>query len=453
MPIRPEDFDASPRRVAVLKDKAAAERSSGPSREQTAKPPEEGWVKRHLVLVLGGTAAFLVLVAILTVSYLTSTTKTAVVVDTPAFEENPNSLDKICIVAMLAGTESSPYLARLVRQKGIDFEPDQSFLDELRQLTAEAVLIDELRRAKRFKPKTVDSPATSEAVLTRLLSGAKSEIGENYSVAEQDFRVAVDLEPTNMAVYLPLGRSLLDQRHPEEAEAVFRKAVELEPISAVAHSDLGNALEAKGSLDAAIAEQRVAISLSPDYADAHGNLAHELMAKNDREGALAEYREAIRVQPDLLSWRMNLANDLRDKRHLAEAIAEYQEVIRLKPDYAAAHTLLGMAYRDNKNWNGDVREQTLAVQLQPKSAPPHNELGVALTWTGDWDRADSEFREAIRLAPGWAIAHRNLGSVLEHKQDFAGALEEYKKAYSIDPRDAMALSDYKRMQRMVQTYR
>ena len=453
MPIRPEDFDASPRRAAVLKDSTVTGSSLNANQAQAVKPSDTTWVRRHKPLVLGGAVGLLILVAFLGVSYLPPN-KTTTIVTTLAIDENArNSLDKIRIVGMLVGTESSPYLAKLVRQNGISFNPEQQFLDKLRQVKAEDVLIEDLRRAKRFKFQTSRSAEASEAVLGHLFNGAKYQMDNKYSAAETEFRAAVDLEPTNMTLYLPLGRSLLDQKRLDEALEVYRKAVDLEPVSPVAHSDLGNALEAKSSMDAAIAEQRVAIALSPDYADAHGNLAHELMTKNDFEGGLAEYREAIRVQPDLLSWRMSFANDLIEKGHFAEAIAECQEGIRLKPDSAEAHMLLGIAYGDDKNWDGAVREQTVAAQLQPGSAPPHNELGVALTWKGDWDRAESEFRYAIRLAPGWAAAHRNLGAVLEHKHDFQGSLDEYKTAYTIDPQDASTLSGYQRMQRKLNTHR
>jgi tetratricopeptide (TPR) repeat protein len=445
MPIRPEDFDASPRRADIA-HKLAAAADGLLAKPEPAEKTDINWVRRNKTLMLGGGATLFAL-TLLAASWLSSNWVT------PASEEKSrNSLDEIQIVAMLMGTESSPYIARLVRQKGISFNPAEHLLNKLRQATAEDVLIDELRRAKRFKPPSSHA-AISESALGHLFSGAEYQMANKYSAAEQEFRAAVDLEPTNMALYLPLGRCLLDQERLDEAIATYRKAIDLDPVSPVAHSDLGNALEAKGSLDAAIAEQRVAIGLNPEYADAHGNLARELMGKRDFEGGLAEYREAIRVQPDLLSWRMSLANDLRGNGHVAEAIAECQEAIRLKPDYAPAHMQLGMSFGVNKDWDQAVAEETVAVQLKPELAPAHNELGVALTWKGDWDRAGSEFRQAIGLVPNWAQAHHNLGLALENKQDFRAALDEYNRAYQLDPQDRSALSDYQRMLKKIKTYR
>ena len=57
-------------------------------------------------------------------------------------------LDKIWVMGILAAQDSSEHLALLVRQRGVDFEPTEEFLESLHTFGAEKSLLSALRNAK-----------------------------------------------------------------------------------------------------------------------------------------------------------------------------------------------------------------------------------------------------------------------------------------------------------------
>jgi hypothetical protein len=75
-------------------------------------------------------------------------------------KKEPKPLDKVQVLALLAGGVPSQRVAHLVGQRGIDFEPSDDYLEILQGAGAEEVLVKALRSAKRTPPPSVD-PATA----------------------------------------------------------------------------------------------------------------------------------------------------------------------------------------------------------------------------------------------------------------------------------------------------
>ena len=211
----------------------------------------------------------------------------------PASAKKP--LNQVQIFALLAGQVPSHRVAMLVKERGIDFEPQQDYLDEVRLGGGDQELITALKSAKVTKPATVDPAAEARQAEVRQHAARGAELFQRkqYADAEVEYRAAVRLDPQNPDLHVALSRALNRQRKTDEALVEAREALRLNPGSDQGHYSLGNALREKGDRDGAIAEYREALRLNPNIAEAHVGLGIALGQKGDVDGAIAEEREAL----------------------------------------------------------------------------------------------------------------------------------------------------------------
>jgi Flp pilus assembly protein TadD len=340
----------------------------------------------------------------------------------PASAKKP--LNPVQVFALLVGEVPNHRVTVLVQERGIDFEPTDDYLQEVRLAGGEDELISALKGAKVAKTATVDpaAQARQSELDQHAARGAELARKAQYAEAEQEFRAALLLDQHDAGLYGGLAFILGRQEKWHEGTSAARNALRLDPKDELAHDFLalahigrGLALEKKGKSDGAIAEYRKALRLNPNNELAHIDLGGVFGKKGDWEGASAECREALRLNPNLAKAHYNLGIALYEKGGWDDAIAEYREAIRLNPHYVDAHT----------------------------------NLGVALRHKGDLDGAIAEYRTALRLNPNLAEAHNNLGVALERKGDRQGALAGYRAAYQLDPKDALYKQNYERLVQQV----
>jgi tetratricopeptide (TPR) repeat protein len=329
----------------------------------------------------------------------------------PASAKKP--LNQVQVFALLVGQVPSHRVTMLVEERGIDFEPTDDYLQEVRLAGGEDELISALKTAKVTKPATVDP--------------------------------AAQVRQTEIRQHVARGAEFMREKRYTDAEVEYRAAVRLDPQSPYSHADLGAVLRLKGDIDGAIAEYREAVRLNPKDDEAYTWLGAALGSKEDWDGEVSEEREALRLNPDNENAHMELGIALGIKGDADGEIAEFHEVLRLDPNYGLAHLNLGLALGRKGDWEGDIAEQREVLRLHPNDDAAHNELGVALGKKGDWDGDIAEQGAALRLDPNNANAHYALGVAFEAKADPQGALREYRAAYEIYPQITAYRQAYDRL--------
>ncbi|MGH9452189.1 MAG: tetratricopeptide repeat protein, partial [Terriglobia bacterium] len=156
-------------------------------------------------------------------------------------------LDARQVDGLVRGGVSNQRVAKLVRERGINFHVTTAFLKDLQEDGAAKVLLDQLSHTAPQLPPVQDAPSNP-----------------NVLEAQRDRSE---------------GKALLDRAMWNHAETELRKSVQLNPADAAAHFYLGRALSAQGKLDDAIAEYRQAILLSPETRPARFNLGNDLLRK------------------------------------------------------------------------------------------------------------------------------------------------------------------------------
>ncbi len=224
-----------------------------------------------------------------------------------ADEAAKKPLDQVQVILLLAGQVPSHRVAMLVRERGVNFEPADDYLQQVRLGGGDEELISTLKNAKVTKPVNVDPAAQARQaqVQQHVAHGAEFFQNSRYADAEKEYRAAVLLDPQNADLHAALSRALNGQRKTEEALAEAREALRFNPGSDLGHCSLGNALRKKGDLGGAIAEYHEALHLNPNLAEAHNNLGVALERKGDSRGSLEEYRAAYMLDPKKPTYQKN----------------------------------------------------------------------------------------------------------------------------------------------------
>jgi tetratricopeptide (TPR) repeat protein len=249
----------------------------------------------------------------------------------PASAKKP--LNQVQVFALLVGQVPSHRVTMLVQERGIDFEPTDDYLQEVRLAGGEDELISALKAAKITKPATVDPAAQARQVemRQRLARIVELEQEGQYFAAEQQIHVVLALDPQNAAVYNGLAYVLLNEKKLDDAASAAREALRLNPNNDDAHVNLGIALGGKGDWDGDIAEQREALRLNPNNDWAHVDIGYALGQKGDWDGEVAEYREALRLNPKNDQAHVHLGSALSGKADWDGVATEYGEALRLNP--------------------------------------------------------------------------------------------------------------------------
>jgi tetratricopeptide (TPR) repeat protein len=352
----------------------------------------------------------------------------------PASAKKP--LDQVQVILLLAGGVPTHRVAMLVKERGIDFEPQDDYLQEVRLGGGGNELISALKSAKVTKPGIVDPAAQARQTKVRqpVARGAELARKGQYARAEQEYRAAMLLDSQNADICVSLAYVLIEQMKWDDAAAVARDAIRLNPNNGAAHRYLGVALREQGScirgwLDKAWSEPE---KHTPQPEDSVREVPKGIQVESAAES-----------NPDFVSPCGNV--DLNKKREasLVAAIAELGEAIRLNRDDDFAHVNLGEALADKGDWDGAIAEYREALRLNPNNDLAHIDLGYALGGgRGDLDGAIAETRLAVQLDSNNPWHHSALARWLEKRGDRHVALAEYRAAYTLAPQNPILRAAY-----------
>jgi len=313
------------------------------------------------------------------------------------FAEAPSQLQKpfsrVELLALLEAGQSRLELA--VARRGIDFQLTEDYLQGLKDAGARDTLIEALREVPApavpaagiaRSPGTSAGPGSADPesmaresqALQHLFQAGKLKHDQAWVEAEQEFRLALAIEPNNplfhvdLAIVLPSSQGVPGW-HAVDAEV--REALRLDPDLAVAHLHLGIELQHYYDRQGAIAEYREVVRLDPDNAYVCDQLGHLLEDVGDAEGAMAAYKEGARRKPDEAHFYAKLADLLEKKGDLEGAMAQAREAIRIAPDDPEGHFVLAKTLRIEGDAEEAAKEDQIATTLQVKKTPKRIRVG------------------------------------------------------------------------------
>jgi tetratricopeptide (TPR) repeat protein len=239
-----------------------------------------------------------------------------------------------------------------------------------------------------------------------------------------------------------------------EAEQEYRQAARLDPTDARAYAGLGNVYLDQSRFNEAIEQYHQAIKLKPDYTDALMPLGYALVRVNRLADAIENYNQALKVDPGNPEIHNNLGYLYNHTGRYNEAVAECLEAIRLlgqtgeayKQGYQTRQEVLGHAYKNLGNaYNGlrNYEEAAKALQqaitIEPNSASAFFNLGLTLYTGRRYSEAIEAYKQVIKLRPSLAVARFNLGLAYLAINDKKAATAEYDALKPLDEKAAEKL--------------
>jgi tetratricopeptide (TPR) repeat protein len=255
----------------------------------------------------------------------------------PADGKRP--INQIQVFALLAGQVPSHRIAMLVQERGIDFDPDDEYLREVRLAGGEDELVTSLKNARVATTPSVDPAAEARrnSIRQHAASGAEFARKRQYAEAEREYREALRVDPQSDDLYVNLAYVLTAQKRWDDAASAAREALRLNSNNDLAYVSLGVVLGEKGDLEGMIAEERGALRLNPNNGAAHFALGLALDRKGDGEGALGEYRTAYTIDPENASYKEKYESSLQK---LSAPQVPQNPTASLQPPRPAAEILL-----------------------------------------------------------------------------------------------------------------
>jgi len=239
---------------------------------------------------------------------------------------------------------------------------------------------------KRLSPALRPLAVAAVTLAVALLAFAAHGYADMFSDEETLWRYAVERSPHFLLAQENLGKALLLNNQPEEAQTHFEEVLRLKPQRATSHYDVGKALVQMGRLDEGIAEYRQALALDPTDAEVENNWGVALL----QSGKFSEAEE-----------------------HFARAVG-------LKPDYALADDNWGVALAAAEQYQEAVDRFARALELTPDSAEAHDNMGFALLKLGRPDEAQKHFQQALQIDPGDSRARDGLAKIEQMLQNGPG---------------------------------
>ena len=125
---------------------------------------------------------------------------------------------------------------------------------------------------------------------------AAGEAGNFPASCRAELRKAVEADSADFSSRVNLGTALANLGETDAAIDEYRIAIDLEPTSPTAHCNLGKLLMVR-SEDEALEHLGRAVELDPEYAEAHSALADLLARRQEHARAAKHYGRAVEIEP------------------------------------------------------------------------------------------------------------------------------------------------------------
>lgn len=188
-------------------------------------------------------------------------------------------------------------------------------------------------------PDSLVAHQTLGGIYLRQLSHLRQPIpasaGDTMAKAIEEYKTLIQLDPHNADNIVILGKLYGAGGDGAAAEQQFRRALALSPTDLDAAASLIQSLASQGRLD----EARQAVAALPPVArngQVYATLGDALAAQHRYSDAAAAYRQAVEARPDVPQFQSALAKALMDGGNYQEALTAYQRVLRSSPNNGEA---------------------------------------------------------------------------------------------------------------------
>lgn len=272
--------------------------------------------------------------------------------------------------------------------------------------------ISEYRKAIALDPKMIQAQ----------LNLGISLLPDDPKAAIEPLQKAVELNYAFERAHYTLGIAQERAGNLAAAEEEYNVAVKLDPDDADAQAALGRACLAEGKAADAETEFRAFLKLKPGSQEGEMGLAQSLLQQKKTAEAVAALAAYLHNNPKDGKARIVQASALVDLNKNDEALAALDQAAKNGAETVEALKLRSVIYYRKSDFPKTVAVLQRAEAMQPRDSSIHARLGHALIETKDYSGAARELNEALRLDPSSTDTLRDLVSAEYLQKDFAGTL-------------------------------
>jgi tetratricopeptide (TPR) repeat protein len=337
------------------------------------------------------------------------------------------------LMALQAGNVLPANLVHEIGLRGLSFNPDDNFREDLKKAGADDTVVKALNKAKISGPV---EDINVERDLIRQLSSAGADIkNKQYDQAVNELSEALQGSFASPEAGFVMGEVLRQKQDWQQSAMVYEYVLQHQPDFPEIHTKLSFVLYRSGEYDEALHEAKTALAANLQNAEAHKNAGLALDSLGKLDAAIAEYKAALTLKPDYAMVHYDLGNLYLNRQDYDNAIPEYKKAIALDPTNTDTHTNLGNAYRAKGQIGLAISEQREAKRLDPNS-PIIRENLASVLMSQNPNEAIAELQEMEKLFPESEVCHLCLARGLLWRGDTKAAEAEFQKATQLDPSDS-----------------
>jgi tetratricopeptide (TPR) repeat protein len=397
-----------------------------------------------------------------------------------------------------ADTESALWLARLYRLKNEHDKAEQVLKSILKTDPENELAVEQLTQLLMDEGKSAEAVALLEGitahspspVLLDLLGDAYTQ-AHDLAKAEEAYRKAQELDPSELSHQRGLGQTLLAEEKYAEALAVYEKLSDLMPDDSDVYLRIAQIYRELHQLDKAEDNLVKARQYAPGSLEVMYNEAMLYQAQGRFEDAIRVLSDAatgVKAQPAVQPSRrrslailyQQLGQLYRDTQNYQAAVFTYEELGHLgEEEDRRARMMIMDTYRAAKDLpkalasgkealakypadpairashalllgeSGQTEEavKILRAQLRGNEADREVYLNIAQVYErGRRYKAAEEAAHAAEVLPGQARDNEMvwflLGAIYERQKFFDKAEEQFKKVLAVNPKSAAVLNYY-----------
>ncbi len=302
-----------------------------------------------------------------------------------------------------------------------------------------------LRRYSRTKEKEWLARADQMAQRSLELDGSQSAVhlvlGRLYRATGQseqaiaEIQRAIALDPLNVAAYTNLALAYSEVRRPADAEKAYLQAIRIRPSYWLAYSNLGVFYELRGEYAKALEPLSLAVKLAPDYPDGHNTLGTLYYYLERFDDALAEFGKSLELRPTPLAYS-NRAMIYFERADYPNARDAYRKALGLDsqdPLYWGNLADTDMQIPGAQAEARDAYQRAIALSrerlaVNPRDADALGRMALYLARISNCAEARDRIEEARRLAPDRVLLIFKSAKIAEACHDRPSALRYLESA-------------------------
>ncbi len=269
----------------------------------------------------------------------------------------------------MAGAENRWEEAIAALNRAISFDPQSDYL----QLLLARTYLHLQQPEQAVAALEVLLARDSESVAGHELLGDVLSQQQNYVLAIDHFRHALQLEPENGALQLRLAMALTRLDRKDEATSVLEALQKQHPEAGLAQLALARLYLENQQLDKAAAVYQQLLKRQPDHLQAALEYG-KILEQRDPDGAIELYQTIVARNPRAAAVRQHLAQYFLARHQLDAALVQFQAVWQQYPENLQILNRIGLIQLELENWID--AENTFRLLLEADNN--HDSIGYYL---------------------------------------------------------------------------